>query len=465
MDNIKKRIKSYLQNHRQDMAETLSSLLRMPTLPQEPSKDAPYGIAIKNCLDAVLQDCAQRGFQTGNLDGYVGWCEYGIGEEMIGVAGHLDVVPAGAGWTETEPFSGEIKDDNIYGRGAIDDKGPLVAVLYALTALKESGFEPRRRIRLLFGTNEESGCGDMAYYRSHGGELPVIGFTPDGEYPLINGEKGIINGTYTAPLQQEENQSIRLRKLSGGTAANVCPDFAYAEVTGNGLDEIAANINMPDMVIRPIENGIRLEARGIAAHGSTPEKGKNAIGRLMMALAQFPLEGNLRRYIHFLAEKIGIETAGASLGIAMRDEVSGALTFNLGKIDYKEDSDSIEYMFSTRYPVTKEPDTVYCLVKKVFDDNRFFAKDLFHEKPLYMPPESELARTLCRVYEEETGEKAVPKCIGGGTYAKSLPNILAFGPIFPGDEVREHQPNEFIELERLVKNAEIYAAALYELAK
>jgi len=463
--NIKQRAKTYLQSHSRDMAQTLSSLLRMPTLPQEPSEGAPYGAAIKNCLDTVLRCCAQLGFQTGNLNGYVGWCEFGTGEEALGVIGHLDVVPAGGGWTEAEPFSGDIKNGNIYGRGAIDDKGPLVAVLYALTALKETGFQPRRRIRILFGTNEESGCGDMAYYRSHGGELPVIGFTPDGEYPLINGEKGIINGTYTATLRQTEKQSIYLRKLVGGTAANVCPDFACAELEGNGLDELAANLTMPDITIRPIENGIRLEARGIAAHGSTPEKGKNAIGRLMLALARFPLEGDLRRYINFLAEKIGMETAGASLGIAMHDEVSGALTFNLGKMIYQEESDSIEYMFSIRYPVTKEPDTVYQLVTKVFEENQFYAKELFHEKPLYMPPESELARTLCRVYEEETGQKAIPKCIGGGTYAKSLPNILAFGPIFPGDIVREHQPNEFIEIERLLKNAEIYAAALYELAK
>lgn len=463
--NIKQSMKAYLQEHCNDMTQTLSALLRMPTLPQAPAEGAPYGTTINDCLTAVLQYCTQLGFQTGNLNGYVGWCEYGTGDEMIGIAGHLDVVPAGSGWTEAKPFSGEIKNGNIYGRGAIDDKGPLVAIIYALAALKETGFQPQRRIRILFGTNEESGCGDMAYYRSHGGELPVTGFTPDGEYPLINGEKGIINGTYTMTLQQEEKQSIHLRKLAGGTAANVCPDLAYAEIEGNDLDEIAADFNMPDVTIQPIKNGIRLEAQGIAAHGSTPEKGKNAIGRLMLALAQFPLEGNLRQCVDFLAKKIGMETTGISLGIAMQDNISGDLTFNLGKIIYQEDFDRIEYAFSIRYPVTKTPDTVYHLVTKIFGENKFCVKDLFHEKPLYMPPESELVRTLCRVYEEETGEKAVPKCIGGGTYAKSLPNILAFGPIFPGDVVREHQPNEFIEIERLLKNAEIYAAALYELTK
>ena len=154
-------LKTYIRAHADDLLKDLASLIQIPSVEGEPTPDAPYGSEVARCLHETLALCEKLGFRTVNMDNRVGWCEYGEGDEMVAVLGHLDVVPAGDGWQAAEPFSGDVKDGRIYGRGTMDDKGPTVAALYALAALKDAGFAPSRRIRILFGTNEETGCQDM----------------------------------------------------------------------------------------------------------------------------------------------------------------------------------------------------------------------------------------------------------------------------------------------------------------
>ena len=165
----------------------------------------------------------------------------------------------------------------------------------------------------------------------------------------------------------------------------------------------------------------------------------------------------------FLADRIGLETRGESLGLAMRDDLSGDLTVNLGVAAFAEDTLSLT--LSVRYPVTKTYNEAHPRMQRAFSLGGFHETQMKHKAAIYMPPESELIRKLAKVYEEQTGDKAELKSIGGGTYAKSIPNLVAFGPVFPGDEIREHKPDEYMEVERLLQNAEILAAAMHELAK
>ncbi len=452
-------LQTYIRAHADDLLKDLATLIQIPSVEGEPAPDAPYGSEVARCLHETLALCEKLGFRTVNMDNRVGWCEYGEGDEMIAVLGHLDVVPAGDGWQAAEPFSGDVKDGRIYGRGTMDDKGPTVAALYALAALKDAGFVPSRRIRILFGTNEETGCQDMVWYLEHGGEVPVMGFTPDGEYPIINGEKGIMNCVYARKLNQ--TGAYRLTRFEGGTASNVSPAYAVAELACP--KEAAGRITLDKVTATPIDGGIRVEAEGISAHGSTPEQGENAIGRLALALTQLPLEGELADCMAFLADRIGLETRGESLGLAMRDDLSGDLTVNLGVAAFAEDTLSLT--LSVRYPVTKTYDEAHPRLERAFSLGGFHETQMKHKAAIYMPPESELIRKLAKVYEEQTGDKAELKSIGGGTYAKSIPNLVAFGPVFPGDEIREHKPDEYMEVERLLQNAEILAAAMHELAK
>ena len=444
-----------------EMIATLCENLRIPSVEGPAEPGAPYGAEVRRSLDHALNAAQSLGFDTVNVDGHMGWCEFGEGEEMVAVLGHLDVVPAGEGWT-VAPYGAEISDGKIWGRGTTDDKGPSIAALYALAALRDSGLPIRRRVRVLLGCNEETGSQDVKYYLEKGGEVPVMGFTPDGEYPVINGEKGIINATFSRTYTQ--SGPLKLVAIKGGTAPNVVPSYAYADLACD--DALAAQMcKLYSTAIkfsrRP--GGFRVESFGVSAHGSTPGLGENAIGRLMFALDNLPLGGEAADAIHFLAEKLGMETDGASAGIALSDAVSGGLSLNWGTMT--ADAEKLTLVINYRYPVTFSYDDCAPAFNKLFTGAGFTLDREFHKEKLYIPADSRLVRSLLQVYHDQTGLEGSPKSIGGGTYAKAIPNILAFGPLFPGDEEREHKADEYITIDNLVKNAQIIAAAMYELAK
>lgn len=443
-----------------DLVARLQGCVRIPSVYAQDDSGHPYGAQIHRCLGYMLDLARELGFPAQELDGQVGWCEYGQGEEMVAVLCHLDVVPEGDGWT-VPPYEGRVIDGKLYGRGAIDDKGPAVAALFALKALKDAGVPLKRRVRILFGLNEETGSADMKYYLSHGGEVPVMGFTPDGEYPVINGEKGLITETYARTWSQ--SGPVRLTQLWGGTAHNIVPAQAWAQLTCSPdlAGEISA-LSAHKVTCTPTADGLRVEAEGVSAHGGSPQEGENAIGRLMQFLARVPLEGEAAQTVRFLADKLGMEYDGASLGIAMADQLSGPLTMNLGVL--RGDEKGLEVRLNYRYPVTCTFEACGPAVERAFAQAGFTRTYQQHKPRIYMSPETPLVEKLLKVYQTCTGLPAQPKCIGGGTYAKMMPNILAFGPVFPGDEVREHKPDEFIEISRLMENAKIIAAAMYELA-
>ena len=443
------------------MIACLQENLRIPSVEGTPAEGAPYGVEVRRSLDHALAAAEALGFRTVNVDGHMGWCEFGESEEMVAVLGHLDVVPAGNGWT-VEPYGGEIRDGKIWGRGTTDDQGPSIAALYALAALRDTGLPIRRRVRVLLGCNEETGSNDVKYYLSQGGEIPVMGFTPDGEYPVINGEKGIINATFSASYQQDGD--LKLVALKGGSAPNVVPSHAYADFEcDDAMATALCKLYSTAIKFSRRPGGFRVEAFGISAHGSTPGLGENAIGRLMLALDNLPLSGQLADTIHFLATKLGMETDGKSAGIYLKDDVSGELSLNWGTI--QGDGEKLTLVINYRYPVTFSREDCAPILNAAFAEAGFTLDREFHKEKLYMAPDSELVTILMDVYKEQTGLDGVPTSIGGGTYAKSIPNLLAFGPIFPGDEVREHKPDEYITIDNLVKNAQIIAAAMYALAK
>ncbi len=453
--------KNLLAPYQDRLIESLQACIRLDSVYADDGSGHPYGQKVHDCLEYMLALSAKLGFATGNCDDHVGWCEYGQGEEMVGVLGHLDVVPAGEGWT-VPPYSGDVIDGRIYGRGSMDDKGPTMAALYALLALKEAGLPMKRRIRILYGLNEETGSADMKYYLKHGGEVPVMGITPDGEYPVINGEKGLVTEFYESePILQDSPVQVVL--INGGTAHNIVPDKAEAIVECDAdVAKRICTMEVEKITLSPIEGGVKIVAEGVNAHGGSPWEGENAIGRLLHFLCFLPLEGQMAYTIHTLAQKIGMEWDGTSLGIAMEDELSGKLTLNLGVLTF--DGDILTAKVNYRYPVTHHFAECGPAVEKAMADAGLRRVHQLHKNRIYMAPDSPLVQTLLKVYGEYTGQPAQPKCIGGGTYAKMIPNTLAFGPIFPGDEVREHKPDEYMEISRLMDNAAILAHAMYELA-
>jgi succinyl-diaminopimelate desuccinylase len=443
-----------------DIVVSLQEILRHRSVMEPAVGDFPYGQGIEDCLEAYLALCASMGLKTKNVDNVSGWAEFGQGDEMVGIVGHLDVVPEGEGW-HYPPFGGVVDNGRLYGRGTIDDKGPMVSSLYALKAIMDAGIPLKRRIRLIVGVNEENGCAGIAHYVSSGEEIPVTGFTPDGAFPIINGEKGIVTGVYRRTVRPS---SHGIRHLHGGDAANMVPARATA-ILDWPAEEIARTcaLSVPKVSITPAEGGLRVEAQGVCVHGSTPEEGENAVGRLFLALSRLPLDGDSAELTDFMCRAIGMETRGESLGIDRRDDLSGDLTVNLGIMDVS--NGLADVTLNIRYPVTHALEDFHDTLTKAMDQGGFSEIALDHDHSLYTPPETPLIQTLAAVYEEKTGHHADLLSIGGGTYAKVMPHIVAFGPIYPEDVNCEHQPDEYIEIRRLVQTTQILAEAMKRLAQ
>ena len=458
-----------IQQEQPEMISTLQELIAIPSVKADPAgADAPFGREIARALEYVLAWGERHGFTTKNLSGYAGHLEYGTGEELVGVLVHLDVVPAGEGW-RFPPFSGTVADGKIYGRGANDDKGPAVAVMYALKALKESGVKLGKKIRIIFGCDEESGWQCMEHYFKHE-RKPDYGFTPDAYFPLINSEKGQMalkfEGRATA-----DGDGVVLLAFTGGTRRNVVPESAEAvlafpdqEALEQGKAAILAQgINGIAALALPERNQLKVSAQGVSAHGSTPEQGDNAVTKLAQALA--PVEGEEGAWaaVRFIRECFGRETDGRGLGINCQDEVSGALTINLGVV--RTEAGKIWMEVDIRSPQSANHET---MKTKIADRLRSYGLQITERStlaPHYLPVDNHLVQVLLQVYREETGDQSKPVATGGRTYAMTLGNGVAFGPGFPGQPETAHQKDEYFAVEDLMTCTRIYAKALYALAK
>lgn len=437
------------------MFQTIKESVAIESVKSAPEEDAPYGRKNKEALDHLLAVGEKLGFKTGNCGNRVGWIEYGEGEEMVGVLGHLDVVPLGEGWIHP-PLACEVHDGKMYGRGVQDDKGPTIGAVYALKAIKDLGLPMDRRVRVLFGCDEEEGSTCIEHYIASGEELPAIGFTPDAQFPAIFCEKG--QGFFYVTKEMKESSAIKVLSLEGGAAKNiVAPD---CKMILEGEHDIAGNA-----AVTVVKEGGKtiLTAAGKSAHGSTPELGVNAISSLLQVIKDIKFGGSFQNVLDFLASCIGTETNGTSLGIFSHDEETGDTTVNLGVI--KCDEQKAYFTLDVRYP--KSTDSEHCVqpIQKQLEAYGL-SYEVEEHSLLYVPQDSELVKKLMDVYAAQTGDhETKPIAIGGGTYAKSFQNMVAYGPVFPGETEVIHQPNEYAVVDNLVKAVQIMGAAMYELAQ
>ncbi|MCY6483539.1 dipeptidase PepV [Clostridium aestuarii] len=452
---------------REKIIESTAEVVKIKSVEGEPKEGMPFGEGPYNALKYALNLCETLGFKTVNLDNYVGYAEYGESDDYVAILGHLDVVPEGDGWIYS-PYGAEIHDDRMYGRGTMDDKGPMIASVYGLKAIKDLGIKISKRVRIIFGTNEESGCGEIGHYFKTE-KAPVSGFTPDAEYPIINGEKGLTIFDIVKDLKVKGKGNF-VKYIRGGQKANMVPDYCEAGIVSNDIEKVLGIIKaFKDKkeydISAEVNNGIIvIKSIGASAHGSTPELGKNAIMQLFAVIGEIELEkSDIKEFIDFMNKYIGLETNGESFGVGLKDEVSGELSFNIGTVYMNEEK--ISMTLNLRYPVTCTFDEMMKGFNKTIDGSGIRVENMDHQKPLYFPKDHPTINALSKVYEEQTGEKSQLLSIGGGTYAKEMPNIVAFGPLFPGEPELIHKPNEYIKIDDLIRNTKIYAHAIYELAK
>ena len=448
------KIFSYLDSHFEDMVNDLERLIRIPSVMSEPSPGAPFGEQPAAALSEMLDICREAGLSVRNIENYIGTADLFPASEIpeLGILCHLDVVPAGNGWS-VPPFSLTRRDGKLLGRGAIDDKGPAIAALYAVKAVKGSGIKLNKNLRLIFGTNEENGSDDLARYRQSEA-LPEMLFTPDGSYPLINAEKGMLRISYTAEINSD------IISIKGGGAVNAVPEFAEAILNVKSVDVSAYENRFDGVKISFEQQGetLKITASGKSAHASTPESGRNAVTALLAVISEIcgdPSVSSLSKMF-----PCG-ETDGASAGIKCSDELSGGLTSVLSVISAVDGA--FEAKQDIRFPVTKTSSEILDNLKRSAEAAGLKMQADMISEPHHVPEDSGFIRTLLEVYEQVTGEKGYCVSIGGGTYVHETDSGVAFGAEFPGEENNMHGADEFITEESLLKNAKIFAAAIVRL--
>ena len=499
--------KEILDSYRDEVAGMLRELVSFKSVKAEPEEGKPFGEEVHKAYKYLLAQAEKDGFEVFDADGFGGHIEWpgvvtdnrgeivSAAEGTLGIAVHLDVVPPGDGWMH-DPWGGDLSDEHFYGRGTADDKGATAMIYYAMKSLKESGFVPSKNVRLIIGLDEETGCTGMDKYFEQA-TTPDIGFSPDADFPVINGEMGILVFEVAKKFESNHEKGLILKSIDGGNAPNMVPDHCRAILiyedssSGKGgkkrgkskskttaKEPVARNAAFAqvkeavdsfrkrtgaEISCRGVGNALEVSARGLSAHGATPWKGKNAISILIDFISSLPLVNeSARDFVDFYKEKIGYETDGKGLGITMQDSLSGSLIFNVGKIGVNREAAVLTA--NVRYPVSKKEDEVYQALRPVLDENGLGVVKLSDMPPLYYSPDEPLIKTLMEVYRENTGdEKSEPIVIGGGTYARSFPNAVAFGPKFPDEEDVMHQKDEYISFDSLMKAAHIYADAVYRL--
>lgn len=454
---------------KEEIIKSTCELIKIPSVYGESNDSSkPFGNNTSKALEYILDLGKKLGFKTKNLDGYCGYIEFGEGKEMLGIIGHLDVVPAEDNWKHA-PFNVSIEDGKIYGRGAIDDKGPVIANLYAMKAVMEQ-VKINKRVRLILGLNEERDWKCIEYYKKHE-EIPTIAFSPDADFPCIYAEKGVLTTYIAEEYTKYEHEKIVIANINcNSNAINVVPKYCKIElkINSNEIDKMELlkyakeqiSNNKFNIEIKQENDKIILVSTGIASHAAHPDLGVNAI-----SMALIIVNNILKKYeitieiLNEFSKMIGMQYNGENLEINCEDE-SGKLTLNVGNCELI--NNKIKIGMNLRIPVTTKIDEI---------ENRFisrFGKNINvsfegRKEPLYIEKENKLIQILCNTFNEITGRKVEPIAIGGATYARAFKNCVSFGANMPGEKDMCHQADEFITIENLLLACQIYAEAIYKL--
>ncbi len=472
-----------IDGYREDMIRDLQGLIAIPGVAGDPQGDMPFGEDVHRAFEYMLDLGEEAGFETLNVDNYGGHIEFGgyltdeegnpagRTEQAMGILTHVDVVPAGTDW-DYPPFEGREVDGRIYGRGTTDNKGPTIAAFYAMKALKEEGFMPKKRVRLILGLDEEAGTGwkGMEAYFSKV-KKPLFAFTPDAEFPAIHAEMGILIFELVKKIGKTKGKGVELRSLTGGNAANMVADHARAVLRADSYEDIKKSLETYrketgyKLASKGIGKSLEITVSGVSSHGARPEKGLNAISIMMDFLGKLDIiNEDIGDFIDFYNTHIGFNLHGEQIGCGLSDEISGLLIFNVGMIHL--DQEVAKLTVNIRYPVTLNEEVVYSGMMPNLDKYNLGVVKVNHQASIYVPLEDPLIQTLMDVYRKHTGDaESQALVIGGGTYARSMENAVAFGMTFPGEPELAHQKNEYVLIESLMKATKIFADSIYELTK
>lgn len=471
----KEKIDAFIDSKTEEMIKDLETLVRIDSTRGTEEEGKPFGEGPARALAAAQEMMDRYGLLTKNYDNYVVTGDLSDQEKGLDILAHLDVVPVTEDWKVTKPFEPKIVDGRIYGRGTADDKGPAVAALYAMRAIKELGIPMKRSVRLILGGDEECGSGDLRHYYSIEKEAPYS-FTPDADFPVINIEKGRLEGS----LQAEFEDGIQLPgivSLQSGDKVNVVPQNAHFVVAGleeNVIAEAAGQLEKELGVafsIRPAEGKMKcpdladakqflVEVKGQAAHASTPQEGKNALTAALRLISQLPLAAtDGQKALDGLDALFPYEdTCGKTLGIYREEPQSGALTLCFSILNYTPQK--LSGLFDARLPIGCSAENTKLPVMDQVKEYGITLADTPVLEPHCVPGDSDFVKALLSSYERYTGVKGEPLSTGGGTYVHNLKRGVAFGCMTPDVDNHMHGDDEFMVLERFITSAKIFADAI-----
>ncbi|MGT2911223.1 dipeptidase [Streptococcus cameli] len=436
------------RQHHLECLEAISDLVAFPSVCKEGENGTPFGQAIQDVLEHTLALTERLGFKTYlDPEGYYGYADLGEAEETLAILCHLDVVPAGdlTKW-DTPPFEAVMVDGCLQGRGTQDDKGPSMMALFAVKALMDAGMQFTKKIRFIFGTDEETLWRCMNRYNEKEA-LATMGFAPDSAFPLTYAEKGLLQAKLVGPGALDVQLEI-------GQAYNVVP--AKASYKGDWIETVKTELNRLGFEYEETDETITV--LGISRHAKDAAKGVNALVRLAKALRVHSDHPTLR----FIAEGVGEDATASNLFGLLTDEPSGDLSFNIAGLTITEDTSEIR--LDLRIPVLVDKESLVATLSEKASSYGLQYEEFDYLPSLYVPLDSELVSTLMRVYQEKTGDMRPAKSSGGATFARTMPNCVAFGACFPGGLQTEHQENERILLTDMYRAMDIYAEAIYRLA-
>ena len=446
---MEKLIEKYFEEHKNEMLESLSEIMSIDSSYSQPREGMPFGEGSARALKWAENFGNSLGMTVKNIDNYAVSMDYMQGEPVLGILSHLDVVPAGEGWS-FPPFACTVKDDIIYGRGAVDDKGPSVAVLYAVKCLKELGVKLSKNFRLIMGGNEEGGCEDIAYYRSKE-KFPPMVVTPDGSFPVLNCEKGMIHLEFEGE-GSFDCKDIKFESIKGGTVINAIPGktVCKAQLSGKLPD-------FPDCDTQLSDGGFTIA--GQSSHGSRPELGRNTVTALLDVLAKL---GNPTASVLSQLFPHG-EFNGSSAGMGFSDSVSGEMTCALTVLDYS--GGKFTAGIDIRYPIDRTLGEMKKIIIGALEDRGMKILTCDGMEPHYVPEESELVQALLKTYEKVRGEKGCCIAEGGITYVHETDGGVAFGAEYPDENNNMHGADEHISIATFRDNFLMYANAIIEICK
>ena len=444
-------IKENVLKIKNEMIQEIINLVRYESVSiKSDNKEKPFGEECKKALEHILELGKKLGFNTKNIDGYCGYIEFGEGKELLGIIGHLDVVPATKedGWTK-DPYKAEIINNKLYGRGTSDDKGPVISCLYAMK-IANSLKQLNKRVRLIIGLNEEQDWECIERYKQTE-ELPTISFSPDANFPCIYAEKGII----TLTIENDFNLDDEILEFTtGNNAINVVPKTAHIIIKTNNPNKF---VEEKDIIVEKIEDTIKITATGVSSHAAFPTLGDNAATKLLKYINKIYKNKFLTKLEEL--DFYNLENPLYLGGDSLTDE-SGTLTSNIGIINYENNKLIIKT--NLRVPIK----TSFKELKEICSTNLKDIKYSFEgeNEGLYVSKDSYLVKTLTKIFNETTNMNEEAIAIGGGTYARAFNNCVSFGMTFPNEEELCHQVNENIDIDNLLLATEIYTKAIIELA-